>query len=299
VRLLVLTHRFDDPSFRVRWGRFLDVLGAEAREIPPRGRGEIFRLAREAETVVLHRRLLAALDFARLRRAARRLVYDFDDALLYRPDPPHRSALRERRFFRTVARANLVLAGNRHLAGLARLRARRVLVVPSTVEIDDAPRPPLLPDPTAVWIGQRATLPYLLPVIGAVREAGFRLRVIADAAPPGAELVPWSLGTEAARIAECHVGLAPLPSNPFARGKCGYKLLQYYAARLPAVASPVGVQVALAEGGALLARTPAEWTAALRRLAEEGGVRGPLGRSFVERRYSAAALVERLKRILS
>lgn len=298
MRLLVLTHRFEDPSFRVRWGRFLDVLGAEAREIPARGRGEVFRLAREAETVVLHRRLLTALDFARLRRAARRLVYDFDDALLYRPSPPFRSRLRERRFFRAVAGADLVLAGNRNLATIARLRARRVLVVPTTVEIPSAPRPPLLPDPTAVWIGQRPTLPYLEPLVGAVRDAGYRLRVIADAAPPGAELVPWSLGTEYARLAECHVGLAPLPSDPFARGKCGYKLLQYYAAGLPAVASPVGVHRTLAEGGALLARTPAEWTAALRLLLDEGGLRGPKGRAFVERRYAAPALAERLKRIL-
>jgi glycosyltransferase involved in cell wall biosynthesis len=93
--------------------------------------------------------------------------------------------------------------------------------------------------------------------------------------------------------------LAPLPSDPFARGKCGYRLLQYYAAGLPAVASPVGVQRTLAEGGALLARTPAEWTAALLRLRAEGGVRGPKGRAFVERRYAAPALAERLKRILA
>ncbi len=299
MRLLVLTHRFLDPSFRVRWGRFLGTLGAEAREIPDRGRGEVFRLAREATTVVLHRRLLTGFDFARLRRAARRLVYDFDDALCYRPAPPHRSLLRERRFFRTVARADLVLAGNRNLAGLARLRARRVLVVPSTAEIPSAPAAPSLPAPTAVWIGQRATLPYLETIVPAVRDAGYRLRVIADKAPAGAELVPWSLESEAARLAECHVGLAPLPSDPFARGKCGYKLLQYYAAGLPAVASPVGVHRTLAEGGALLARTPAEWTAALRRLLEEGGARGPLGRAFVERRYAAASLAERLKRILA
>jgi len=297
MRLLVLTHRFEDPSFRVRWGRFLGTLSAEAREIPDRGRAAVFRLAREAETVVLHRRLLTGLDFARLRRAARRLVYDFDDALCYRPAPPHRSLLRGRRFFRTVARADLVLAGNRNLAGLARLRARRVLVVPTTVDV--SPEAPLLPEPTAVWIGQRATLPYLEPFVEAVRDAGYRLRVIADAAPDGADLVPWSLETEAARLAECHVGLAPLPSDPFARGKCGFKLLQYYAAGIAAVASPVGVHRTLAEGGALLARTPAEWTAALRRLREEGGARGPKGRAFVERRYAAPALAERLRRILA
>lgn len=299
MRLLVLTHRLDDPSFRVRWGRFLDALGAEAREIPARGRGAVLKLARDFETVVLHRRLLTALDFRALRRAARRLVYDFDDALCYRTAPPHRSLLRERRFFRTVARADLVLAGNRNLASIARLRARRVHVVPTTVEIPTAPRPPLLPEPTAVWIGQRATLPYLAPVTQAVRDAGYALRVIADAAPEGAELVPWSLETEHARLAECHVGLAPLPQDPFARGKCGYKLLQYYAAGLPAVASPVGVQRTLAEGGALLALEPAEWTRALLRMKEEGGVRGPKGREFVARRYAAPALAERLKRILA
>jgi hypothetical protein len=299
VRLLVLTHRFEDPSFRVRWGRFLDVLGAEAREIPSRGRRALFRLAGEAETVVLHRRLLAALDFARLRRAARRLVYDFDDALCYRPSAPHRSLLRERRFFRTVAGADLVLAGNRHLAGLARLRAARVLVVPSTVDVASYPEAPKLAEQTAVWIGQRATLSYLQPVLPAVAEAGYRLRVIADAAPPGAEHVPWSLATEAERLAECHVGLAPLPSNPFTRGKCGYRMLQYYAARLPVVASPVGVQRALAEGGARLARTGAEWAAALRRVREDGGAGGAFGRSFVERRYASPALAERLRVILA
>jgi len=302
MRLLVLTHRFEDPSFRVRWGRFLDVLGAEAREIPARGRRGVFRLAAEAETVVLHRRLLTGVDFGRLRRAARRLVYDFDDALLYRPVPPFRSVLRARRFFRTVAGADLVLAGSRHLAGLARLRAKRVVVVPTSVEIPSAPPPPPLPEPTAVWIGQRATLPYLEPIVGIVRDAGFRLRVIADAAPEGAELVPWSLATEMAKLAECHVGLAPLPSDPFARGKCGYKMLQCFAAGIACVASPVGAGRTIGAGVALLARDPAEWGAALRRLRDDPGLRAELGRrgkDLVARRYDARVVVERLSRILS
>jgi len=302
MRLLVLTHRFEDPSFRIRWGRFLGTLGAEAREIPARGRGAILRLAREAETVVLHRRLLTSVDFGRLRRAARRLIYDFDDALCYRPVPPFRSVLRERRFFRTVAQADLVLAGSRQLAGLARLRARRVVVVPTSVEVDPAPAPPRLPAPTAVWIGQKATLPYLEPVVEVVRRSGFRLRVIADAAPPGAEHVPWSLETENARLAECHVGLAPLPSDPFARGKCGYKMLQYFAAGLPCVASPVGALRTIGDGVALLARRPEEWEEALRRLLNDpalGAELGRRGRDLVLRRYDSRLVAGRLERLLS
>ena len=301
MRLLVLTHRFADPSFRIRWGRFLGRLGGEALEIGD-DRGAVFRAAREAETVVLHRRLLTAFDFLRLRRAARRLIYDFDDALCYRPRPPHRSAGRARRFFRTVGNADLVFAGNRVLAGLARLRARRVYVIPSTVDVDRYAPAKKLAAPTAVWIGQRATLGHLEPIVDAVAAAGLELRVIADAAPPGAELVPWKLKDEARCLAECHIGLMPLPNDPFARGKCGYKLLQCYAAGLAAVASPVGVNRALAAGGgALLARGPEEWRRQLERLAKDAALReslGERGQVFVARRYASSALVERLDRLI-
>lgn len=298
MHLLVLTHRVDDPSFRVRWGRFLPELGdVMVREIG-KDRGALFKLAREAHTVVLHRRLLGALDFLRLRRAANRLIYDFDDALCFRPEPPYRSRRREARFFRTVAGSDLVIAGNRNLAGLARLRARgRVIVLPSTVDAGGPPPVPKLDGFTAVWIGQRVTLPHLLTVFDPQR---MRLRVIADAAPDGAELVPWSLEGEARALAECHVGLMPLPANPFTRGKCGFKLLQYYAAGLPVIASPVGVNRTLASGGAILARGPDEWWAALERLERDPAWReelGAKGLAFVRRRYAAGHLLERLKRV--
>ena len=299
MHLLVLTQSRDDPSFRVRWGRFLPQLGdVRVCEIQ-KNRRDMFDQAREADIVVLHRRLLGARDFARLRKCTRRLVYDFDDALCYRPDAPHRSRKRESRFFRTVARSDLVLAGNRNLAGLARLRASRVHVIPSTVDAWEGPPPKKLDEFTVVWIGQRATLPHLEMVRPRLLEAGFRLRVIADEAPEGCEFVPWSLESEVRALAECHVGLMPLPSNPFTRGKCGYKLLQYYAAAMPAIASPVGVNRTLAAGGALLARDPAEWIDALHRLRDKGlrETLGAEGLAFVKRRYAAGPLVERLRRV--
>jgi glycosyltransferase involved in cell wall biosynthesis len=299
VHLLILTHSKKDPSFRVRWGRFVSELGdVEVREIGS-GRRRLWKLARHAKTVVLHRRLLTARDFRALRQRARRLIYDFDDALCFRPDPPHRSFARERRFFRTVGRADVVLAGNRYLARLARLRAKRVMVFPSTVDVPEEPAArQKLDEFTAVWIGQRVTLPHLESVREAILATGVKLRVIADAAPDGAELVPWSLETEKQSLAECHVGLMPLPATPFTRGKCGFKLLQYYAAGLPAIASPVGVNRALAGGGAILARGPAEWAVALERLANDAPLRAELGakgRAFVARRYAAGPLLERLK----
>jgi glycosyltransferase involved in cell wall biosynthesis len=154
---------------------------------------------------------------------------------------------------------------------------------------------------TTVWIGQAATLPHLEIVRPALLDAGIPIRVIADRAPEGTELRPWSEETESRDLAECHVGLMPLPDDAYARGKCGYKLLQYYAAGLPAVVSPIGVNRVMAAGGALLAREPGAWVAAVRRLEGDPGLRRSLataGRAFVERRYAAGPLAARLAHLL-
>ena len=54
------------------------------------------------------------------------------------------------------------------------------------------------------------------------------------------ERVPWSAATEAGSLAAAHIGVMPLTDDEWARGKCAFKLLQYMAASLPCVASPVG-----------------------------------------------------------
>ncbi|MGQ0615290.1 MAG: glycosyltransferase family protein [Planctomycetaceae bacterium] len=313
-RLLLLCHDRKAASFRVRWERHLEPLAAagiacDVREIPGGGGGRaaLFAEAARFDGVVLQRRLLGARDFARLRRAARVLVYDFDDALLFRPSAPHRSCKRRTRFFRTVRGADLVLAGNRILAGYARLAARAVAVVPSTADTEAIRPAAPAPGFRVVWIGQRATLPHLETVRAALLDAGrsipgFTLRVVADAAPPEVEFLPWSEAAELEALASAHAGIMPLPDDPFARGKCAYKLLLYYAAGLPAIVSPVGANRPLAAGGgALLARTPGEWEAALRRLAADPALRarlGARGRAFVERGYAARLVPPRLAALL-
>ena len=55
----------------------------------------------------------------------------------------------------------------------------------------------------------------------------------------------WSEETQHAALATADIGLMPLQDDPYSRGKCGYKLLQYAAAGLPAVASPVGTNATI------------------------------------------------------
>lgn len=74
------------------------------------------------------------------------------------------------------------------------------------------------------------------------------------------------------------------------RGKCGYKVLQYFAAGVPAVVSPLGVTGALvSDGRGLTADTAEEWCAALVGPIGDCGERrggGATAREFAEHEYS-------------
>ena len=87
------------------------------------------------------------------------------------------------------------------------------------------------------------------------------------------------------------IGIMPLDDTPWARGKCGYKLIQYMACGIPVIASPVGVNADIVEHGVngFLANTQAEWREAIRALLGDADLRrqmGAAGRKKVEQHYS-------------
>jgi glycosyltransferase involved in cell wall biosynthesis len=113
----------------------------------------------------------------------------------------------------------------------------------------------------------------------------------------------WDEATETAEIGNFDVGIMPLPDNPWERGKCGFKLIQYMACGKPVVASPVGVNREIVVEGVngFLASTQKEWVDALLRLKENPALRrtmGERGRRMVEERYCLQVTAPRLQRIL-
>jgi glycosyltransferase involved in cell wall biosynthesis len=99
------------------------------------------------------------------------------------------------------------------------------------------------------------------------------------------------------------IGIMPLPDSSFAKGKCGYKLIQYMACGLPVIASPVGVNCAMIQHGknGYLARTTAEWIECLSALLVDSHLRaemGVRGRRMVEEHYSLDVAGPELVRIL-
>jgi len=305
-RLLILTRDRTNVSFRQRIEPYIEPLAAhgvaaEVVELTDNAfaRRTQMRRAHEFAGVLLHRKTLTAWDAWALDGIAHRLLYDFDDAVMYQarsceqPDPQ-----RLRRFQRTMTRAHLVIAGSPTLAEHAqREGAQHVALLPTGLDSRRFPmkshyetKGPL----RLVWIGSHSTLKQLetlVPVLEAVGKALPKtvLRIIADAPleVKGLEVenVPWHHEHEGRMLAECDIGIAPLPDTPFTRGKCGFKILEYMAAGLPVVASPVGASADYVQQNinGLWATEPEEWVRAIERLAGDTALRKRLGRSGRER----------------
>jgi glycosyltransferase involved in cell wall biosynthesis len=240
---------------------------------------------------------------AALLRRNPRVVFDFDDAIHLGEKEAHVAWI--------CARAAWVTAGNDLLADVARRYTDRVSTIATAVDTDAYPPPPAAraDGPLRVaWLGSdrsiRETLhPFAATLADLQAELGFELVVVTKPRPelPDARLrwryVEWSPEVETRVAAFADVGIMPLKDDAFQRGKCGCKLLQYMAASLPVVASPVGINTRLvgAERG-YLARDRDEWGAALARLRDAGLRRelGDAGRRFVEREYSVGVWFPRL-----
>lgn len=324
-RLTALVERPEHVCCRYRVAAFrphLEQAGWETETRPmPRAWWRWLRLGRDlrnADAVLLLRRLIQPWQLALLRRAARCLVYDFDDAVFLRDSYTLKglhSRRRLRRFRATVATADAVTAGNEFLRVWA---GEKATLVPTCVDPDAYPLSEHHRCGTGVqlaWIGSSSTLQGLeaiRPILEGVGQSqpGLMLKLICDRFFELRHLrilpCPWSESTESAELASSDIGVSWLPNDPWSRGKCGLKVLQYMAAGLPVVANPVGVQAEIVRHGenGFLAETPAQWAEAVGRLARDPELRremGREGRRRVESEFSVAvgarrwiALLDRL-----
>lgn len=301
---VVVSPFFDDSYLQALYGRGAKSAGASVEAYARR----IGALARaRADLVWVERELFPFLPglFERA-LVARRLPYivDWDDAVFHRYDRHGSKLVRRllgRKFDPLLAGAAAATAGNAYLARyMAEHGARRVTPVPTVVDprrYYPAPRP-RGGRLRLGWIGTPANARYLSVVADALRLLGgdppVTLVTIGaprlQGLPVPQEAHDWSEDQEAALLATIDVGVMPLVDDPFERGKCGYKLIQYMASGRAVIASPVGVnaEIVTPEVG-LLATTPAEWAEAIRQLASDPAraqEMGGAGRARVEAHYS-------------
>ena len=323
-RVMVITTNLKQASFRL-WMEALRPLLAERGfemdvKVRPKNwfaRRAMLREAGGYHAVILHRKLLDPSDARLLRRHARRLLFALDDAVMYHPNRVGAFAQwrTTRRFEATARVLDHVVAGNGYLAAMFRARGRSVTVLPTCldpahyrVKTHADARPVGL-----VWIGSSSTLPYVERQVEAIRLAAARVplklitiadRTLVDHPGFDVEHVPWSYEGEADALVRGDIGIAPTPCDRWTLGKCGFKIIQYMAAGLPAVASPVGANAEIVRVGetGLLADTPQEWADAIVRLARDVELRRRMGsaaRKRAEREYSLTRAADTWEQLLS
>ncbi len=251
---------------------------------------------------------------------AGRMVFDFDDAI-YTPATNYENPLDRLRVWskpaELIKRADCVVPGSDVLADYARRFAddARVEVLPTVLDADAFTPDPSARDPewvTIGWMGTPRNTSYLRPlrpVFEAVSAAHPRVRFVVVGAEPfhcGSARVTfrdWRLCREIDDLRSFDIGMMPLADDEQARGKCGFKLIEYMAVGAACVASPVGANLAILDVGrtGLFASSTAEWTGALDRLVREADLRrrmGVAGRARVESRYCVKAVAPRLLAVI-
>lgn len=225
----------------------------------------------------------AFFEYIASRWLKKKIVYDFDDAIWipnYSEANSFFSFLKGYSNVKRICRmAWKVSCGNEYLCLFAKQYNERVVYNPTTIDTinlhnkqkDQSEKPFVIG-----WTGSHSTVRYLnelLPVLEELEKRyEFEFRVISDL-PPEMELkslkfVKWKKETEIEDLLCFNVGVMPLLDDKWAKGKCGFKALQYMSLGIPALVSPVGVNNKVVDDkiNGFICKTSEDWKRALEEL---------------------------------
>ena len=248
-----------------------------------------------------------------------RYIVDYDDATFHNYDLSRNTLvqwLMGDKIDQVMKYATLVTAGNAYIADRAKQGgAAWVENLPTVIDLDRYPEPAERSfkenegEVVIGWIGSPSTVKYLEQVATALahvcHDTGARL-VVVGAKSNALSKLPvtfrdWMEDSEVAEIGRFDIGIMPLPGEPWARGKCGYKLIQYMACGKAVMASPVGVNTEIVSQGlnGFLAESADEWERYLRLLIADRKLRdemGKAGRQLVVEKYCVQRTAPQLLR---
>jgi glycosyltransferase involved in cell wall biosynthesis len=224
----------------------------------------------------------------------KRVIFDFDDAI-WMPDSSRNGLLSRILKWHSktgsICRwASKVSGGNDYLCNYARQQgAKTVIRIPTVV--DTKRRYNRIKHHHAGqliigWTGSYSTLVYLNSLVPFLQileqKIDFEFLVIADRDPKlplkRQRFIKWNELSEVDDLLNIDIGVMPLPDDSWAKGKCGFKIIQYLSVGIPAVASPVGVNSVIIENeinGFLC--DGVDWVNCLKILAEDVELRSKLG----------------------
>jgi glycosyltransferase involved in cell wall biosynthesis len=232
------------------------------------------------------------------------VIIDIDDAIFHKYDKGFTSFLLKNKYQNIFNFAKYVIVGNEYIREYAvNCGAKNVSIYPTVISPSKYKYLTKRTEnsiPIILWIGSPSTQKYLIDVmpflIEIYKHHDYNFKVIGANIEeylnhPFVSVIKWSEKTEYDEINNSDIGIMPLPDNPFEKGKCGYKLIQYMSCSLPVIASPVGVNKKIITNGynGYLCSDKKEWCDALIELLnnkEKRRIMGQNGYEIIKKEYS-------------
>jgi glycosyltransferase involved in cell wall biosynthesis len=325
MNIIFLTH-FSDQGHRFRVEQYFPCLqahGIEATWHPLRGSLKkkflLYRGLPRFDVVIIQRRLLSPLEFYWIRRRSTKILFDLDDAVMYRSSSSHRphSFSRWLKFRWMVKGSDAVTVGNEFLKEevLKVDRKKQIFLIPTSIDTGLYPEKKSLSESPEIilgWIGTKGNLKYLKklePVFESLakRFPNLQLKIVSndffDSSFIPVIKKPWRLEDENQDLISFDIGLMPLQDDLWSKGKCGLKIIQYLSVGVPVVCTPVGINGEIVKDGrnGFWATSPQEWVDRLATLISNPALRlkmGQEGIETVEKGYSLAVTSEKFLQVL-
>lgn len=235
----------------------------------------------------------------------RKIIYDFDDAIWMVDKGTTNHVMQWLKNYGKIGKicqwSDKVSCGNQYLATYAKQFNKTVVINPTTIDTINKHIPIKKNNkiPIIGWTGTHSTNKYLQllkPTISRLSvQYQFRFIVISNEKPSldliNMEFIEWNKDTEIDDLNLIDIGLMPLRDDEWAKGKCGFKALQYMSLEIPALVSPVGVNNEIITHGeeGYHCGSDEDWFTYIALLLENPDLRyqmGIKGRKKIERKYS-------------
>jgi glycosyltransferase involved in cell wall biosynthesis len=325
MRVIFLTHS-SDQGHRFRVEQYFPYL--IGHQVEPRWqplsptwkeRLAIYRALSSFDIVCIQRRLLSPFEFSWVRRNSPKILFDIDDAIMYRSSsaPRPHSISRWLKFKWMVRGSDVLTVGNEFLKEevLKVDRNKKVVLIPTSIDTALYPeKKRFSDDPEFIlgWIGTKGNLRYLRtlePVFEVLsrRFSDLKLKIVSNDFYQPLHLPvikkEWRLEDENEDLLSFDIGLMPLGDDLWSRGKCGLKIIQYLSVGVPVVCSPVGINRDIVQPGVngFWATNDQEWIDHITTLIQNRDLREKMGLNgirTVEKEYSLPVVAEKFLDVL-
>ena len=185
-----------------------------------------------------------------LKKRQIKYVVDYDDAIFHKYDLHKNTFVRwllKEKIGQVMSSAESVIVCNPYLEQYARKYNSHTYRLPTVVLLENYKKVMKKYEskedvkPFVIgWIGSKSTSAYIVDILPAMEKFASKYDVVFNLVgfddnvlPSGIKerckikVIPWSEKTEIEEIMKFDVGIMPLKSDPWSKGKCGFKLVQY------------------------------------------------------------------------